>query len=96
MKSSTRFESFQAMQDRCHAAEVAIENLHAEMTLAVSYLAPVALNSPTYNDAVCQDAISDLLKDEVSNWLEVCDTVRVPFQSADSSDTDLGITSFVL
>jgi hypothetical protein len=76
----------------------AIENLRHEMTLQASYMAPVVINSPTYNDAVCQDAISDLLVNEVRDWLisnPIAATVRVPFQCVDNSSTDLEVT-FVL
>jgi hypothetical protein len=96
MKTTNRFESFSAMQSRANDAARAIENLQCEMTLQVSYMAPVVINSPIFNDAVCQDAVSDLLADEVRNWLVSSPTVRVPFQSTDKSDTDLGVASFIL
>jgi hypothetical protein len=95
MKTTNRFESFQTMQDRCHAAEIALGNLHAEMQLTISHLAPVVVNSPMFNDRICQDAIKDLLSDTVVNWLVSSPTIRVPFQCTDSADTTFDV-NFVL
>jgi hypothetical protein len=88
--------SFRDMQDRAYAATTALQNLHAELTLAVSYMAPIVINSPAYNDAICQDAISDLLRNEVINYLETYSSERHVAYCQDPPDTDLGLTGFIL